>query len=92
MKEFEKTPGEDLDYGWDADEWLNPGDSIVSVVFDRPAGITLFAQSHNATECVGWFRGGEIGKAYIVVVSITTADGRKAQRSFKIRIVPFRSE
>ena len=92
MKEFEKTPNEDLDYGWDATDWLEPGDTIASVEWVVPQGITLYAQSHDDTECAGWFRSGTLGSSYIVVVRITTVAGRKPERHFKIRMVPYRSE
>ena len=78
-----KDPQAHLDYAVDWSPWLD-GDTIASVAWTVPAGLTLESQSHTATVATAWLSGGEVGVTYTVVCEVTTAAGRVDDRTLVI--------
>lgn len=83
---FNKDPDATLDYGIDWSDWLDSGDTISSVTWVVPTGITKTAQSHTDTISMIWLSGGTLGQSYDIVCRITTTGGRIDDRTFTIRI------
>lgn len=80
-----KDPDSTVDYEWDWSDWLE-GDTIASVVWVVPAGITQTTQSNTTTAATIWLSGGTDGTTYEVTCRITTAAGRTADRSARIPV------
>ena len=78
-----KDPQARLDYAVDWSLWLS-GDTIASVAWTVPAGLTMESQSHTATVATVWLAGGEVGATYTVVCEVTTAAGRTDDRTLEI--------
>jgi hypothetical protein len=80
-----KDPDERLDYteDWD-DEYLAVGETISSVTYTVPSGITNYSTSNTTTTTTIWLSGGTHGQEYLVSTRITTSAGRIAERSIKI--------
>jgi hypothetical protein len=84
---IKKDPAAVLDYtlDWSTDGWLGI-DTIASVVWAVPAGITQTAASNTTTGATVWLSGGTLATSYTVTCRITTAAGRTDERSFRIII------
>lgn len=78
-----KDPDATLDYGIDWSEWLG-ADTIASVTWVVPAGLTKESQSNTTTAAYAWLSGGTAGETYPVVCRITTAAGRIDDRTLEI--------
>lgn len=81
-----KDPASILDYRIDWSGWLET-DTIAVSVWTVPDGITTTQDSSDATSATIWLSGGAALAEYHVTNEITTAQGRKAQRTM---IVPVR--
>ena len=82
---FIKDPSARKDYAIDWTEWLD-GDTIDTVEWTVPDGITEYATSNTTTVATIWLTGGTAGKEYAVVCQITTDGGRIDQRTITIRV------
>ncbi len=82
---FVKDPGDRTDYVVDYEEWLD-GDTVSSVSWTIPAGLTQYASSNTTTAATLWLTGGTHGQDHIITCQATTAGGRIKQRSFKIMV------
>lgn len=82
-----KDPAATLDYtlDWSTNGWLGL-DTIASVVWTVPAGITKTAASNTPTGATVWLSGGTLATSYIITCRITTAAGRTDERSFRVII------
>lgn len=80
-----KDAQEELDYQVDFTSLL-AGDTIATVTWTVPAGLTLESQSNTPTVATVWLSGGSDGISYTVVCTITTAGGRTFEQSVKIKI------
>lgn len=83
---FDKDPDATLDYAIDWSRWLTAGDSIRTSVWSAPTPLVVEAESASSTQAIVWLSGGEGGKRYTVVNTITTTNGRKDQRSFVLNV------
>ena len=93
-----KDPDEILDYDIDwtagllsADEIdagsTSPADTIVTSTFTLPAGsLTASSTSNSTTHTKIWLSGGVLGITYQITNEITTAAGRKMDRTVEIKI------
>jgi hypothetical protein len=86
MHEFIKDPDAELDYGFDLSDWLATGESLASVVWDVPTGLTNENEDLTATTAVVWLSGGTVGNVYQVSCEFTTDDSRVDERSFRIYV------
>lgn len=78
-----KDPDAILDYGFDWTYWLGT-DTIVSVLWTVPTGLTLTTQTNSATVATVWLSGGTAGTTYDVGCRITTAAGRVDERTMRV--------
>ena len=83
---FLKDPNAVLDYVVDWTTWLN-GDTIATILWTVPAGITQDSESESTTSATVWLSGGTVGETYQLVNRITTAGGRTEDRTIRITIV-----
>lgn len=85
MQTFTKDPDSVLDYAQDWSAWLDT-DAITESSWSAATGITVDSDSFTDTVSTVWLSGGTIGVSYIVTNHITTAGGRKEDRSIKIKV------
>lgn len=84
---FNKQPVEILDYDIDYSEWLTPGDNVESARVEvTPQGLLVDATYINDPRVKVWVSGGTHGSAYKLTVTMTTADGRRKQDEFRIKV------
>lgn len=82
---FNKDPSARKDYLFNAAPWLGD-DTIASVAWTVPDGLTNYATSNTTTNATIWLTGGTHGEDYLVTCQITTAGGRIEQQSAKIQV------
>lgn len=82
----DKDPSDVLDYTikWSG---LLAGDTIASVVWTVPAGLTQESVSNTSTSTTIWLSGGTAGTTYTVACLIVTAGGREIERSASLAVV-----
>lgn len=87
LKTFTKDPDALLDYtlDWSTDGWLG-SDTIASVTWVIPAGITKTTDTNTTTTATAWLSGGTVDTDYTVTCRITTAGGRIDDRSLLIQV------
>lgn len=84
-----KDPADHLDFSIDWSDQLAIGaapDTISTVVWTVPAGLTAGVQSHAAGVATTWLSGGAAGTEYVVTCRITTAAGRIIERSARLAV------
>jgi hypothetical protein len=80
-----KDPDATLDYVVDWTAFLAPtGDTIASVVWVVPSGLTENSQLFTATTATIWLESGTLGKTYVVICRITTVGGRTEDHRFNL--------
>lgn len=84
-----KTPGEQLDYTFEWEDWLD-GDTILVSNWSVPTGITQLSASNDSTGATVWLTGGTGKKKYRAVNTITTDGGRTAERTLNVHVVNHR--
>ncbi|MDE1828221.1 MAG: hypothetical protein KGH65_03620 [Candidatus Micrarchaeota archaeon] len=82
---YVKDPAAVLDYTEDWSQWLGT-DTISSVTWTVPTGITQTSTSSTTTTATIWLSGGTIGTTYNVDCKIVTAGGRTDARQLQITI------
>jgi hypothetical protein len=83
---FTQDQNEVLDYLVDWSQWLPAGDTIVSSTFTPQTGITTTNTSFTATTTTVWVSGGSSGQSYTIINDITTAAGRRGERTLTFQI------
>jgi len=85
---IEKDPNAKKDYAIDfavpGDSWLIDGDTLESVTWSYPSGITYLSSSFSPTKATVWFGGGTDGISYTITCHIVTTQGREDDKSFRI--------
>ena len=76
-----------LDYSVDWSRWLVSGDTIASVSWTVPSGITNDHTSNTTSRATIWLTGGTPGKSYQITCHVVTAAGREDDRTFQITVV-----
>lgn len=88
VKDYPKDPNATLDWTFDWTPWLSKiGDSISSIAWTVPAGLTQESVSNSLTKATIWLSGGTDGTSYEVSARITTVGGRIDDRTFGIDVV-----
>ena len=80
-----KDPNATLDYKLDWSAWLTT-DTISTVTWTVPTGITQTAATNTTTSATIWLSGGTVGTRYTVVCRITTTAGRIDERSLLVSV------
>ena len=82
-----KTPNESIDYQFDWTTWLSGfNDTLASVVWTVPSGLTAGASSNSTTTATQTISGGSVGNDYVVTCKVTTTGGRIGERSFMLQV------
>ena len=83
-----KDPDEIEDYTFDFYPYLAPAqDSIASVLFVVPAGLTKVEESRTGTNARVRISGGTADAEYVVICRVTCASGRVREQPLRLRIV-----
>jgi hypothetical protein len=85
--DFEKTPGEVLDYQFRWTKYLTGEETIASSTWTLSAGLTKDSDVFDQTVTTVWLSAGIAGRPFTVTNTITTTSGRTAERTFTIRVV-----
>ena len=86
MTTYHVDPQATLDYSVDFASWLASGETISSVTWIVPAGLTEVARTNDASSATIWLVGEGSGQRTPVTCRITTSAGRQDDRSFTIRL------
>jgi hypothetical protein len=78
---FAKDPDATLDYSVEWEQWLPPGDEIVTSAWSVPNGLTWVSEQLGWTLATVVVSGGVLGETYEVVNRVTTALGKADDRS-----------
>ena len=81
----EKDPNARLDYSIDWSAWLGT-DTIATSAWTADTGLTLSGATNDTTSATVWVEGGTAGEVYGVTNTITTAGGRRDERTIKFKI------
>jgi hypothetical protein len=84
---IEKDPFAVLDYTLDWTNWMPDGDTISSVSVAADAGITVDSTSNTNYIVTAFISGGTAGTIYNVEYRITTSNGLKDSRNFRIKVL-----
>ena len=82
---FTKDPDAVLDYVADWSAWLGT-DTISSVTWVVPSGITKESDTNTDTTATIWLSGGTVGVRYDVICRIATVGGRTDDRTLYYRV------
>lgn len=85
----DKDPADVLDYGLDWSDQLalvSPADTISSVTWTVPAGLTAGPQFLLGSVATAWLSGGTAGTDYTIICRIVTTGGRTLERSVKLQV------
>lgn len=83
---YVKDPDANLDYGFDWSDWLATAETISSVFWTVPTGITNTDEDFTDTTASIWLSSGTVGTSYSVACKITTSAGRVDERTMTIRV------
>lgn len=87
MPKYYKDPSARKDYPVDFTDWLDPiPDTIASVLWTVPSGITNYSESFTTKIATIWLTGGTLGTTYAINCRITTTGGRIEEQSFVVEI------
>lgn len=82
-----KDPDDVLDYAIDwSDVLAADGDTIASVAWTFPAGLTKTSEAIDGAQTVAWISGGQDGSRYSVGCRMTTAGGRIYDRTISLSV------
>jgi hypothetical protein len=81
-----KDPSDILDYLWDWSDWLETGETLTTVTWDVPTGLTQDDDDIGTTTATAWLSGGTAGETYTVGCLVTTSMGRTCERSCRILV------
>jgi len=84
---IEKDPYAVLDYTLDWTNWMPDGDTITSVAVTADSGITINSTSNTNYIVTAYISGGTAGTIYNVEYRITTTNGLRDSRNFRIKVL-----
>jgi hypothetical protein len=84
---IEKDPYAVLDYSLDWTNWMPSGDTISAITITADAGITIDSTTNTDYIATAYISGGTAGTTYNVEYNITTTNGLKDSRNFRIKVV-----
>jgi hypothetical protein len=84
---IEKDPYAVLDYTLDWTNWMPDSDTITSVSVTADSGITVDSTSNTSYIVTAYISGGTAGNIYNVEYRITTTNGLRDSRNFRIKVL-----
>lgn len=81
-----KDPDEVLDYSIDWSNRIDAGDTISTVTWSFPAGITKVSQSLAGNVATCFVSGGTEGVAYSIGCRVVTTGGRTMDETVKLKV------
>ena len=84
---IEKDPYAVLDYSLDWTNWMPSGDTISAITITADAGITIDSTTNTNYIATAYISGGTAGNIYNIEYKITTTNGLKDSRNFRIKVV-----
>lgn len=84
---IEKDPYAVLDYSLDWTNWMPSGDTISAISITADAGITIDSSTNTDYIATAYISGGTAGTTYNIEYNITTTNGLKDSRNFRIKVV-----
>jgi len=84
---IEKDPYAVLDYSLDWTNWMPSGDTISAITITADTGITIDSTTNTDYIATAYISGGTAGTTYNVEYNITTTNGLKDSRNFRIKVV-----
>lgn len=81
-----KDPDAVLDYVWDWTAWLTTDETIETVTWLVPTGITQGTTSNTDNTATIWLSGGTLDESYPITCRITTNQDRTDDRTRTIRV------
>ena len=84
---IEKDPYAVLDYSLDWTNWMPSGDTISAISITADAGITVDSSTNTDYIATANISGGTAGTTYNIEYNITTTNGLKDSRNFRIKVV-----
>ena len=85
MSSYLHDPNAVLDYMVDWSDWLGT-DTIASVTWTVPTGITKTSQTNTTTTATAWMSGGSVGSDYALGCKVVTAGGRTDERTLVLQV------
>ena len=85
----DKDPADVLDYALDFTDFLaqsDPDDTISSVIWTVPAGLTAGVQTVLGALAIAWLSGGTAGVNYAITCRMVTAGGRTIERNVQLYV------
>ena len=73
-----------LDYTLDWSDWLIPGDTISTSTWSADAALTLNSAMFEGAKSSVWVQGGQPNTWYALVNTVTSAQGRRDQRTIRL--------
>lgn len=83
---YVKDPDAILDYGFDWTDWLATAETISSITWTVPTGITKTSEEQTTKIATVWLSGGTAGSNYSVACKIVTSGNRTDERTMTIRV------
>ena len=89
---IEKDPLAQLTYTFDWSRWLAQGDQLANVEYsvaaraNDPEPLVKVSQGIQDAQTYVELSGGQLGKVYTVTADITTQDGLRDRRNFRVQI------
>jgi hypothetical protein len=84
---IEKDPYAVLDYSLDWTNWMPSGDTISAITVTADSGITIDSSTNTSYIATAYISGGTAGNIYNIEYKITTTNGLKDSRNFRIKVV-----
>ena len=83
---FLKDPQSVVDFKVDLSDWLQPGESIISITATATAGLTVDSSSSDATGVLAWISGGTVNEDYELTFQWSTDQGRTEEQTLLILV------
>ena len=83
---FSHDPEATLDYSVDWSDWLGNAETIDTVVWTVPEGLTAALEDETDGVCTVWLSGGVVNRTQKVECKITTNFGRVDERTIRLSV------
>lgn len=90
---IDKDPLAQLIYTFDWTDWLEAGDALATCEYtaaarrNDPEPIVIESQGQQGTKTYVELAGGQVNKTYIITAEVTTVNGLRDRRYFRVNVV-----